>query len=297
MYIIFPAVLIFLLILGVLFCQRRRRLIRLIRCLSLSEKICRLNQLLKPFGFDYQLTQDVFLSRPDAWQREFGYCWLYDEAAPGWGMIFDCEPVYFDYHGHTWLMEFWKGQYGINIGAEAGIYRAEGLIEPEHRSTALFHAAPDTDLPVFDLELRCGTVPVFHIARRHWWLAGFRMGRLDEPEVLTLKVSVTFPSGEMLTAFLGGCKHAGFSCQELYVCDRTVSFILDTPHSIQPRSYQPLICGWTRWRNRCFLSLYRIVSAPFCCTNDRLLYLFSFLPFFPGRVLCRCRKKQFPTGR
>ena len=30
--------------------------------------------------------------------------------------VFMCLPVYFDYGGKTWLMEFWKGGYGITAG-------------------------------------------------------------------------------------------------------------------------------------------------------------------------------------
>lgn len=297
MYMFFPVILLFALFCAFLFWGRRRRLICGVCGFSLPEKLCRLQKLLAPFGFEYQLSQDVFISRTDAWQREYGYCRLYDEAAPGWGMLFDCEPVYFDYHGRTWLMEFWKGQYGIHIGAEAGIYQADDLLDPNKRAAAFFHTVSDAELPIFDLELYRGTVSIFHITRRHWWLAGFRMGTLAEPEMLSLRVSVTFPDREMQAAFLEGCKEAGISCRDLCVCGRNVSFTMRTPHASQPRIHQPLISAWTRWRNRCFLRLYRAASAPFRCTCDRLLYLFGFLPFFPRRVLCRCQKKQFRKRR
>lgn len=37
-------------------------------------------------------------------------------------MKIDCEPIYFQYDGRRWLIEFWKGQYGITTGAEVGVY-------------------------------------------------------------------------------------------------------------------------------------------------------------------------------
>ena len=40
-------------------------------------------------------------------------------------MIFDCEPVTFSYAGKRWLIELWKGQYGITTGAEIGVYNTE----------------------------------------------------------------------------------------------------------------------------------------------------------------------------
>ena len=39
-------------------------------------------------------------------------------------MIIDAYPVYFDYQDKTWMIEFWRGQYGINTGAEIGVYHA-----------------------------------------------------------------------------------------------------------------------------------------------------------------------------
>ena len=34
------------------------------------------------------------------------------------GMVFETLPVYFDYAGKTWLIQIWKGQYGICTGCE-----------------------------------------------------------------------------------------------------------------------------------------------------------------------------------
>ena len=41
-------------------------------------------------------------------------------------MIIDCEPIYFRYKGKKWLIEFWKGQYGMTTGGEVGIYYTTG---------------------------------------------------------------------------------------------------------------------------------------------------------------------------
>ena len=81
-----------------------------------------LNNDLKDSGFAYHLMDDYFYSRMDCWQREVGYCRLYDEGAPFFNMIFDAEPITFSYGGKRWLIELWKGQYGITTGAEIGIY-------------------------------------------------------------------------------------------------------------------------------------------------------------------------------
>ena len=52
---------------------------------------------LKKQGFAYEMDGDYFYSLMNCWQREVGYCRLYDEAAPLFNMIMDCEPVTFSY--------------------------------------------------------------------------------------------------------------------------------------------------------------------------------------------------------
>lgn len=73
-------------------------------------------------GFDYDSKKDAFYSTKDAWQKNFGYCHLYDVLAPEFRMIIDTEPIRFNYNNKNWLIAFWKGQYGIVTGAEIGIY-------------------------------------------------------------------------------------------------------------------------------------------------------------------------------
>ena len=81
-----------------------------------------LNQDLKDAGFAYDLKNDLFYSVMDCWQREMGYCRLYDEGSADFNMVMHCEPVCFTYNGKRWMIELWKGQYGITTGAEIGIY-------------------------------------------------------------------------------------------------------------------------------------------------------------------------------
>ena len=90
------------------------------------ERIYMLNRDLEPFGFAYDLYQDSFYSLMNPWQRKFGYCRLYDEACAPLSMIIDCEPIRFKYKGRKFLIEFWKGQYGMTTGGEVGIYYTDG---------------------------------------------------------------------------------------------------------------------------------------------------------------------------
>ena len=67
--------------------------------------------------------QDIIFSRMNAWQRDFGYAYVYDFVAPATiNAIIDCEPFFFRYNNKDWMIELWKGQYGFETGAEIGVY-------------------------------------------------------------------------------------------------------------------------------------------------------------------------------
>ena len=53
-----------------------------------------LNQDLKDAGFAYDLKNDLFYSVMDCWQREMGYCRLYDEGSADFNMVMHCAVSY-----------------------------------------------------------------------------------------------------------------------------------------------------------------------------------------------------------
>ena len=58
-----------------------------------TDALCRcaaLQQILNGTGYDYDWQQDVFYSVRNPWQKQFGYCRLYDESAAPLGMVIDC---------------------------------------------------------------------------------------------------------------------------------------------------------------------------------------------------------------
>ena len=90
---------------------RRKRAICKVCGMCEDEKVCLVNDMIVPFGFEYVREEDIFANTMNGWQRAFGYCRLYDRSAYYFNMVFDSEPIYFDYGERTWLIEFWKGQY------------------------------------------------------------------------------------------------------------------------------------------------------------------------------------------
>lgn len=256
---------------------RKKKILKKLCCMDTCEKIRLLNELAEPFGFSYCCQEDIMTSTLNAWQRQFGYCSLFDKSAPRFNMIFDCEPIYFTCQGQTWLVELWKGQYGINTGAEIGIYQADGAIAPEDYPKTLFHSVSDNELLPMSMELFRHDRKLFGIRQRHWWLTGFCMGSYSKPKDLTLKCSLTFPSCHMLQGFVEGMLRAGYEKCELNICNLTVSFCFSTPKTGQPVTRR-LLAWWSGLQNRLFCQIYLLITSPCSCTPDRILYLYYYLP-------------------
>lgn len=272
---------------------RRRHIICKVKKMELCKKVCLLNEILTPFGFCYELRQDIVTTMQDAWQRQFGYCSLFDSTALVFGMTFDCEPIFFYYEGRTYRIELWKGQYGINLGAEVGIYYAEGILSQEQLETAVFQSVSDEELLTMGITVYQNGQKLFDTMQEHWWLTGFRVGTFCEPESLTMKVSISFCNSAMLSCFVESLLRIGYSICNIKVCNCTVSFLFSIPHTRQPRLFRRLRAAFTQWKNRICQKLFLFITKPFCSTVDRLIYLYFFLPpCFRHMFVCRKSRSQ-----
>ncbi len=251
-----------------------------------------LNELIEPFGFSYESNQDIFVSRTDAWQRQFGYGRIYDAAASSMNMVFDSEPVYFNYKEKTWLIQFWKGQYGINTGAEAGVYHADSIVPPERLSHTIFEAASDEEMLPMNIRLFTEDDILFCDGLPHWWLAGFCMGKWTCPSALTSEITIAFPDMQMREAFLQSMLDLGYTRRELCVSGASVRVLFTRPKSRNAMlSDSGLRMRYALWKTRIFCRIYLKITAPFCLSSDKLLYLYYFLPFAFRRTV-RLRKAK-----
>lgn len=293
MYLLFGIFFILCVIFICLGFYRKKCMIRKIHQMDVCQKICLLNKILAPFGFCYQAKQDIITTTVDAWQRKFGYRSLFDHTAPCFGMVFDCEPIFFYYKGRTYRIELWKGQYGINLGGEVGIYYADGILTSEQFDTAGFRSVSDEEMLMVDMRLCHKGQKLFDSTRLHWWLGGFCVGRYCEPENLMMRVSITFMDSGMLTCFVESLLNMGYRKCDIAICDLTVSFVFSCPHTKQPRFSCHLRVCWTGWKNRLFCKLFLWVTRYFGCTPDRILYLYFFLPAaFRHMLLCKKNRRQ-----
>ena len=295
MYLLFGVFIFFCVLFVCLGFYKKRCIVRKICQMDACRKVCLLDEILEPFGFCYKAQQACIVTRVDAWQRAFGYRTLFDRTASCFGMVFDCEPIFFYYKDYTYRIELWKGQYGINTGCEAGIYRAAGRLEPEQFDKACFNSVPDGEMLTIGMKLCHKGQRLFSDLKLHWWLGGFCMGRYCEPENLTMQVSITFKNSNMLACFVESLLNMGYQKNYIDVCDLTVSFVFGCPHTRQPRCRNCLRIRWQQWKNRLFCRLFLCVTRCFTCTLDRILYLYFFLPAAFRHMFLhrRCRKQKF----
>lgn len=250
-----------------------------VRRLSPEDKSRILCELTAPAGFCYDKNQDIFVSRIDAWQRRYGYSGLFDKSAPFFQMTLDCEPIYFDYKEKTWMIELWKGQYGMTAGCEVGIYKADALLDKDGRGDAHFSAVKDSEMLPIRLSLYRKSKTLFQLSKRHWWLAGFSIGTYAEPQELQMTVSITFPSREMMNAFTDSLRENTHCGDSLRTNGHTAIFYFEAPASRQPRQAFKIRSAISQWKNRLLCKTYLRITRPFSRNDDRLLYLYYFLPF------------------
>lgn len=275
---------------------RKRWAVKKVCSLSSREKCELLSSLIAPFGYCYDNRTDILSSRNDAWQRQMGYTSLFDRAAASFHMVFDYLPVYFDYQDRTWLIEFWKGQYGINTGAEIGVYYVDRLLTPEEFSTAHFQAVDDSDMLPMSFCLFQNRNALAEVSKRIWWLTAFCMGRFSKPSNLSMNAALEFPDRDMAHCFYHALLETGFDKTKVRLCGRELQLCFCGPDNRHYNFFERLQRKWAQFWNRFYCRIYLKVTAPFCRTEDRLLYLYFLLPFAFRKMLtprryCKCKKK------
>ena len=214
-----------------------------------------LEDLIFAAGFEYDHQQQIFYSRIDPWQQNFGYLSIYDDASPLCMIIIHSEPILFSYGGRNWKIEFWKGQYGICIGGEVGIYVGE--FQPGTGWSVLDHTinhiefedasncASGDDMLQMSFVLKKGDEIVFTrnsdnpgtaATEKHWWLTGFKPFEVAEPSELKMEICIVLKDVDMKKSFVGALEGAGYSKEKdlAYIDgDNIVNIVFDKPYTSQ----------------------------------------------------------------
>ena len=292
----FPIIILLLMLLLCLLLGMWRRYIAIKKVCSLSceEKYTLLNTILSPFGYVYDSKQDIISTLNDAWQRKAGYTALFDRAALSLSMVIDTLPIYFDYHGRTWLIEFWKGQYGINTGAEIGIYCADRILEEHELNKAHFDAVMDIERIPMTFTLFMDANSIATVSRTAWWLTAFCVGMFSRPSRLAMDCILQFPDLKMQACFIAALRRLapdischcnglnvhliyGTGCPAYNGCSKKASW------------FRRLLVGLVQLNNRLSCCLYLFVTRHFDCTLDKILYLYYLLPIILRSILRRLK--------
>lgn len=295
MYFLFAFLLLFVLFGFLFFHKRKKNICKKICSMTTCEKIEKINELIMPFGYCYYPNQDIFSTTIDAWQREFGYTESYNYHSQRLNIVFDNQPIYFDYNNRTWLIEFWKGQYGINAGGEVGIYYSDSIVPHYLRNITLFKSVKDNEMFPISMQIFNNGNSIGKLYQKHWWLTIFKLGMFCEPSNLSMKISITFPNCEMMNVFINALYENGYQSENIYISGLRVYILFNSCSSCSLSSFRRLSYCFTQWKNRNYCKLYLRITKPFSTSLDRALCLYYYLPFafrrlFTLRKFNKCKK-------
>ncbi len=260
--------------------------------------------IVKLLGFEYVEEEDLYVSRMDPVQRKLGYCYLYDVIAPyAISAVIDSEPFFFNYDGDDWMVELWKGQYGMATGCELGFYIREPHLDSElevfdrllpwrpgsqNRLKNKMYLCLDNEqmdlIESVSISLYRNDELLFTRGpEQHWWLTGFKCGVYSEPEDLRTENSITFANEEIKECFLEAFQNRYAGTRPINVNGRTVTFSFIFPSSYQPRKFPGLINGvnTVRKHNKDLVKTFEDAgmdnSSPteFIENMDKFLFLFD----------------------
>lgn len=139
-------------------------------------------------GYLYDPKGMYFYTADDPWQRNVGYNSIFDVVAPTTLITFDTRRLRFEYKGKDWMIQLWKGQYGMLFyGTEVGVYT-----KPKDRDLMHYDAASDSERldMSLDFNVKYGEKWIKRFSRpydSYWWCTGFlagnRRGQFDDMRI------------------------------------------------------------------------------------------------------------------
>ncbi len=165
--------------------------------------------ILNLFGYKYDPEQDIYYTDIEAWQRNFGFAGIYDNAAPYANMRYKTLKIDFEYDGLLWRLQWWKGQYGVLEGAELGVYTKK----PENEDFAFYKCADEDNLLEMYFEYYHSVAdyndknPLFiRYEQEHWWITGFKFG-VCNPTKNVVKATIILDTSSMADAVEEGLRN------------------------------------------------------------------------------------------
>ena len=184
-------------------------------------------------SYQYSYVDDYYYTNDkDAWQYNFGFGKIYDIASPYLLLEYDYIRVFFAYEGKDWMLQMWKGQYGLVFyGGEIGIYTREHDEKGVNEWT-FFNCPAEEDW--LNMEMTLWHEQLDGTWKReftreydkYWWCTGFKNGHLrqEEPaDELRLTGRITLKDAEMTSLVADGLEECG-----LVRCNSKTSMGIDS---------------------------------------------------------------------
>ena len=254
-------------------------------------------------GYGYDSEQDIFYCNMNPWQRNMGYSRLYDEGLAPFGMILDCEPIYFEYGGKLWLIELWKGQYDLNTGCEIGVYTTEEPIIniPGMYKYMFYNCASNEDRLKMSFLLKKNGQKLFERDDKHWWLAGFKLGEYSEPSELTMKLNITLKDDIMCRAFVEALEEVGYLEKEkeleiegtFEVDGINVSLIFGKPYTKQPITRTPETDRIIQVKNKILCDRYNDIAKLYDNVTDKINAIQKLEPEIYEEIVDKAKLRSY----
>lgn len=188
-------------------------------------------------SYKYSYTDDYYYTNDkECWQSNFGFNKLYDIVAPYVLMEYDYVRVHFTYEEKDWMIQLWKGQYGLLFyGCEMGVYNKPHS-DKKDRLLTTYSCAPKEDWLNMEMTMYHDKLRTGYYEREftrdygeYWWCTGFKDGHLlvEEPaNELRMVSRITLKDEEMTRLFSNG----------LIECEFTRVFV-DDPELLEPDQF------------------------------------------------------------
>lgn len=259
-----------------------------------KQQLRNVNSDLKYSGFAYSKKGNYFYSLKNCWQYDVGYCKFFDDNSIFLNMAIHCEPITFSYGGKRWLIEFWKGQYGITTGAEIGVYNTRKKdIKTTIFSGTYYEKINTNEFLPMSFVLKKGTKTILKRKSIHWWLTGFKLGQYSKRSQLSMKIKIKFPNIMMRDAFITGLTKAGYSKAEYSVFNNTVKIKYTTPHTNQPLSQKSVQYAIAKQINDNNCKIFNIATKKYKNTLDKLEYIKYSIPVIYDMFIDAIYGKKF----
>ena len=173
-------------------------------------------------SYKYSYQDDYYYANDkQSWQKAMGFSKFYDLVAPYALLETDYLRVKFPYGGKDYMIQFWKGQYGLLFyGSEIGIYTKKHSDKADGTFT-LYKCASKDDFLNMDMTLYHDTTGFGTYERQftrpydsYWWCTGFKAGhlRVEEPaRELRVESRITLKDDEMATQFCSALEQCGLA--------------------------------------------------------------------------------------